>query len=389
MDDHALKPKSFTAEQARAIVKREESLPDGSFPISSCIDVGNAVMSLGRTVNPTSEVVKHIRTRSRALGCHLPLRVLDKMHAVERYVERKDHRKKANAVDFWHISTLGETPIDRPDHISSEVWRSMLPDHRTVKAEAIRRIIERNYAQAVEDAEMSGWKPGKSHYDPNEYYFSKRWPTGDPRAPEVSVRSILVREADSLDWQLRPVSSFASGTLAEKMPAGIVRHVRKDRMNIPLTYRGGPGSGHFGHAGRPGEIGGSQDSGGDAASGEAGRRRKGVKVRPDSDGYTIDDEIDALNSEEATEGEREELAQSLPNMGLSQIAREIRKDWKKVNFAAVPYLEAMGSLSKISDNYFMDTGSSVVAYFLSNAGQWRGDTARAVKAELKRRLKAG
>lgn len=384
MDDHALKPKSFTAKQARDIVKRQEALPDGSFPIASCIDVGNVVMSLGRTVNPTAEIVKHIRTRSSALGCHLPLRVLDKMHAVERYVERKDRRKRANAVDFRHIATLGETPIDRPDHIPSEIWRSMLPDHRTVKAEAIRRIIERNYAQAVENAEMSGWKPGKSHYDPNEYYFSKRWPTGDPRAPVVSVRSVLVRESDSLDWQLRPVSSFASGTLAEKMPAGIVRHVRKDRMNIPLVYRGGPGSGFFGHAGRPGEIGGSADSGGDAASGEAGRRRKGVQVRPDSDGATAENQAEIVD-----EGARERLAKSLPMMGLSQIAREIRKDWKKVNFAAVPYLEAMGSLSEISDNYFMDTGSSVVAYFLSNAGTWRGDTASAVKAELNRRLKAG
>ena len=73
---------------------------------------------------------------------------------------------------------------------------------------------------------------------------------------------------------------------------------------------------------------------------------------------------------------------------LYEIAREIRRDWgSKVNFGAKPYLDAMGSLDKISDNYFYDSGESVVAYFLSNASTWRGDTARRVKAELKEMLK--
>jgi hypothetical protein len=32
----------------------------------------------------------------------------------------------------------------------------------------------------------------------------------------------------------------------------------------------------------------------------------------------------------------------------------------------------------------MDTGKSIVLYFLSNAGTWRGETAKRVKAELKK-----
>ena len=72
---------------------------------------------------------------------------------------------------------------------------------------------------------------------------------------------------------------------------------------------------------------------------------------------------------------------------ISVIAREIRKDWAKVNYAAKPYLDAMGSLSSIQEDYYMDTGRSIVAYFLSNATSWRGDTARRVKAELKAMLK--
>ena len=70
------------------------------------------------------------------------------------------------------------------------------------------------------------------------------------------------------------------------------------------------------------------------------------------------------------------------------IALDIRKDWKKVYFGAVPYLDAMGSLDKITDSYFYDSAESVVLYFLSNASTWKGDTARRIKAELNTLLKA-
>jgi len=68
---------------------------------------------------------------------------------------------------------------------------------------------------------------------------------------------------------------------------------------------------------------------------------------------------------------------------LYEIASEIRKDWKKVNFGAVPYLDAMQSLDSIDEKYIMDSGKSIVLYFLANAGTWRGETAKRIKAELK------
>ena len=68
---------------------------------------------------------------------------------------------------------------------------------------------------------------------------------------------------------------------------------------------------------------------------------------------------------------------------IYEIAREIRKDWKKVYFGAVPYLNAMRDLDKITDNYMYDSGKSVVLYFLANAQTWRGDVAKRAKAELK------
>ena len=76
------------------------------------------------------------------------------------------------------------------------------------------------------------------------------------------------------------------------------------------------------------------------------------------------------------------------NRPLYDIAREIRIDWgKKINYAAKPYLDAMASLSDISDGYGYDSGDSVVRYFLCNASTWRGDTAKRVKAELNAMLK--
>jgi len=72
---------------------------------------------------------------------------------------------------------------------------------------------------------------------------------------------------------------------------------------------------------------------------------------------------------------------------LYTIAAEIRKDWRPVNGAAAPYLGAMSSLDKITTKYGLDDGENIVAYFLGNAGSWKGETARRIKAELKKMLK--
>lgn len=68
---------------------------------------------------------------------------------------------------------------------------------------------------------------------------------------------------------------------------------------------------------------------------------------------------------------------------LYAIAYEIKKDWKIPSFSAIPYLEAMGSLRSIEDNYFQDSARSIVLYFLANANTWKGEKARAIKHELK------
>jgi hypothetical protein len=89
--------------------------------------------------------------------------------------------------------------------------------------------------------------------------------------------------------------------------------------------------------------------------------------------------------------EQEPIA-GLKDMPLHEIAGHVRRDWgsqgKGVNFGAKPHLDAMQSLEHISDNYGMDSGKSIVAYFLSNAGTYKGPKAKAIKAELKRRMKS-
>jgi len=73
----------------------------------------------------------------------------------------------------------------------------------------------------------------------------------------------------------------------------------------------------------------------------------------------------------------------MTNRPLHQIATEIKQDWKKPYFGAVPYLDAMQTLDKISDNYYEDSAKTIVIYFLANANTWRGEVAKRVKTELK------
>lgn len=72
---------------------------------------------------------------------------------------------------------------------------------------------------------------------------------------------------------------------------------------------------------------------------------------------------------------------------LHQIATEIRMNWEKPYFGAVPYLDAMGTLNSVNDNYGCDPARQIIAYFLANASTFRGVTARMIKLELKALLK--
>lgn len=78
---------------------------------------------------------------------------------------------------------------------------------------------------------------------------------------------------------------------------------------------------------------------------------------------------------------------NLQEKTISEIGTIIRNDWENVYFGAVPYLNAMCTLYSIDDSYGLDSGRSIVTYFLGNANTWRGEIAREVKKELNKRLK--
>lgn len=84
--------------------------------------------------------------------------------------------------------------------------------------------------------------------------------------------------------------------------------------------------------------------------------------------------------------------QPLEKLLLSDIAYLIKKDWRKTSkngiyFGAVPYLDAMTMLSNVNQNYIMDSGKSIVIYFLANSQTWKGEVARLVKAHLNKLIK--
>ena len=79
---------------------------------------------------------------------------------------------------------------------------------------------------------------------------------------------------------------------------------------------------------------------------------------------------------------------NIKTMPLSEIATHIRSDWLNVSVHAKPYLDSMSTIDTVNDEgYGFDMPNEQVIYFLSNATGWRGDTARTIKAELKRRIK--
>ena len=72
---------------------------------------------------------------------------------------------------------------------------------------------------------------------------------------------------------------------------------------------------------------------------------------------------------------------------IYQIAADIRKEWQKPYFGAVPYLDAMSALTYLENSYYFDDGPTIVNYFLSNASTFRGPKAKALKNELRAQLR--
>lgn len=72
---------------------------------------------------------------------------------------------------------------------------------------------------------------------------------------------------------------------------------------------------------------------------------------------------------------------------ICRIAADIRRKWgAKVYFGAVPYLDAMRSLSTNADAYGLDSADDILLHFFCNASAFRGEDAKALKWELAQHL---
>lgn len=85
-----------------------------------------------------------------------------------------------------------------------------------------------------------------------------------------------------------------------------------------------------------------------------------------------------------------DTSSSLAQAPIAQLANACIRDWKArgtISKSAIPYLSAMLTLQDMSSSYGCDDAKTIVLYFLSNASGWRGENAKAIKAELNRRVK--
>lgn len=70
-----------------------------------------------------------------------------------------------------------------------------------------------------------------------------------------------------------------------------------------------------------------------------------------------------------------------------KIAEDILNSWGRPNYAARPYLAAMLTINNEDEKYGHETAKSIILYFLSNAGTFKGPEAKILKAELKQLIK--
>lgn len=81
-------------------------------------------------------------------------------------------------------------------------------------------------------------------------------------------------------------------------------------------------------------------------------------------------------------------AEIVQQLNLDEIALLVSRAWPKMSPYAQPYVEAMYCIKTMNDMYGADDAHMIVSYFLCNAESFRGEVARLVKAELKKRCKA-
>lgn len=230
-------PEGCAREKAMWAVEEATQTAKAGEPMKHTIEVDDIGMSgsrIERGKNPMTHYDPHIIAVRR----------------LEREIEAKHDAEMLAA-------GKGESPAMRPAQVSSGVWRSLPASLRTVKAMLNVRAYERAYQEAADLAIEEGWERFSNPGVPEEYLFRRFVDTPDGA---ILVRSVLVRPVGGGDWYMKELSRGAAATLAARAAPGEVRYrpfVFGSTLDDISILRGGPGSGHFSHKGRPGERGGS------------------------------------------------------------------------------------------------------------------------------------
>jgi cation transport regulator ChaB len=243
-------PEGCAREKAMWAVEEATQTAKAGEPMKHTIEVDDIGMSgsrIERGKNPMTHYDPHIIAVRR----------------LEREIEAKHDAEMLAA-------GKGESPAMRPAQVSSGVWRSLPASLRTVKAMLNVRAYERAYQEAADLAIEEGWERFSNPGVPEEYLFRRFVDTPDGA---ILVRSVLVRPVGGGDWYMKELSRGAAATLAARAAPGEVRYrpfVFGSTLDDISILRGGPGSGHHGHKGVPGHLGGS-------APGEGGPSPSGSK----------------------------------------------------------------------------------------------------------------
>lgn len=82
----------------------------------------------------------------------------------------------------------------------------------------------------------------------------------------------------------------------------------------------------------------------------------------------------------------------LSNYDISDLAWYVIRDHhsrqKPFSGAVIPYLDAMRKCTTLNDQYGCESAQSIVLHFLGNFSSARGEVSKAVRVELKKRLRA-
>lgn len=189
---------------------------------------------------------------------------------------------------------------------------SGIGDQQIQEHECITRAATKCVVDKVEDVEMFGKKYRCAELRPIS--------TSDP---EVAHRDISKEELEKASKQKQKSEMADILAQAREMAMAELRKNRKQGDSAGDTKEdGGPGSGNFGHAGRPGELGGSAPGGGSKSSGGSSKPSGGKSSRSYKDLNPKDSYVSTSKYKDASSKVRECIAKK---EAVNERRKEIEK----------------------------------------------------------------